>query len=828
MSADPLSALGDELKRLLAAKRWGVDALARRAGLGRTVVSRALNGREVPTIRTITLLAAALGADVAPLLKLRKAAGATVAKIDINRTPAPTAPLIIALEGDSAMRGPVRQVVDQPVGAAVANESATPQDLDDQRDRRPFTHTAAIAVVGDIPGKPIAFQVRPLLSMPLQNDTAGPGTCLIHLITGMLGVGKTQAAAAYARECITAKWRLVAWVGAEDAATMADGLAASAIAVGLQPGADQVATAKALRHWLEADGERCLVVFDNALDPDILRPFLPSAGRAHIIATSTNNLVAGLGTNIRADVFSLSEAVNYLGERTGHTDVEGARELANEVGCLPLALAQAAAVVTSQRLGYTIYLERLRAFPVEIYLPRTKLDPYPRAVCAAILISIQTAQAADGTGLAIRVLSCLALLSPTGVPRCLLHGIVSTASRGAADLVRAQEHHGWRAHVMPEAAGINESAVDAVLAQLNDASVLNLSEDGLTVTCHRLVMRVIREQRAHGGLIAADATEAIGLLKTAAQAAEPPWEHSEAARSLAQQVIDLSSHLMSYLPDSSTESTQADLLELRKWAFKSLGLLGDNSDRAIRLGEPLLADLERLFGDTDPQTVNIRDNLANVYHQAGRLPEAISLHERALTDYQRTLGDDHEDTLSARHNLASAYQAAGRLAEAIPMHERTLAERIRILGADHQDVLASQGNLACAYQTAGRLDDATALLKINLATCERALGTDHPYTLASRHNLASVYQEAGRLTDAIPMYERLLAECERVLGADNPHTLDTKHSLATAYHEAGRRNEAIALLQQTLADRERKLGKDHPDTQGTRDTLAVIAHSTQI
>jgi hypothetical protein len=49
LNADPLSALGDELKGLLAAQRWGVDALARRVGLGRTVVSRALNGREVPT-----------------------------------------------------------------------------------------------------------------------------------------------------------------------------------------------------------------------------------------------------------------------------------------------------------------------------------------------------------------------------------------------------------------------------------------------------------------------------------------------------------------------------------------------------------------------------------------------------------------------------------------------------------------------------------------------------------------------------------------------------------------------------------------------------------
>jgi Tetratricopeptide repeat len=95
--------------------------------------------------------------------------------------------------------------------------------------------------------------------------------------------------------------------------------------------------------------------------------------------------------------------------------------------------------------------------------------------------------------------------------------------------------------------------------------------------------------------------------------------------------------------------------------------LGDSMPRAIAIGEPLFADLERLLGPDDPDTMRSRNDLARAYREEGRVADAVPLVEQTLAARERLFGAGHPSTLASRNNLASAYRATGRAAEAIPL-----------------------------------------------------------------------------------------------------------------------------------------------------------------
>jgi tetratricopeptide (TPR) repeat protein len=580
--------------------------------------------------------------------------------------------------------------------------------------------------VGDIPREPPAFQPRAGLLAGL--DETGAASPAVHVLTGPPGTGKTQLAAAYARDKLAAQWPLVAWVNAGTRETLLAGLAAVAEAAGL-PGTglshDAADAGWAVRHWLESDGDRRLLVFDGAEDLAALQPFLPAYGAARILITASRPVLASLGTPLPVDVATPQEAAAFLAGRTGLTDGDGAAAVAVELGHLPLALTQAATVMAALHLKYPAYLERLQNGRAgEDQAGQDEGPSYPPGAVRAVALALDVARAADDTGMGTRVMAVVAVLSAAGVRRELLH------AAGQAGVLA------------PGGRRVAAAAVDDVLAELAGRSLLTPTLDGQAVVMYRLVAGMTRAWLARNGQLTAAAQAAAAALEAQARTLGVTGDRP-AARDLSEQVTALLGQVAGPA-EPAGEALARGLLRLRFLTLYHLVELGDSAPQAIAVGEPLTADLERTMGPDHPDTLNARNSLAAAYLAAGRAADAIPLSERTLVGRQRTLGPDHLDTLNSQNNLAVAYQDAGRVSPAILLFRLTLAARERRLGVDHPDTLNSRGNLAAAYRAAGRAAEAIPLLEQTLAGRERVLGSGHPDTQAARDNLDQARWEADQ------------------------------------------------------------------------------------
>ena len=464
------------------------------------------------------------------------------------------------------------------------------------------------------------------------------------VLVGMRGCGKTQLAAALAKKCEDLNWSLVAWVNAASPESLQSALVELAkrlkIDTSDQPTQEQI-IGRCLDDLRSNEASDRLIIFDNVEDINNLGVLVPSGEGLRVVATTTNK--AGWEdqrwNSIKVGVFDREKSIDYLLKVTKSDDRDVADALVERLGCLPLAIAQAAATAHNEHWTLQYYFNCLKEYDLARVIHPVQGDSYTQGVASALALAVDTAikHLVRGTpGTARRQLGGLAVLAESGVPTRWLDPL--TDPRNEAELLEADRDVANDAHL--------------TLAELIDRSLVQQTTDKRATMLHRLQAQAFRESwTAH--------------------------ERTDAFESAAE-----------LLGSVNIDRFRADDSDAR---FQETHDLIDNlCSFGARDGFRYLQDYRHIQ--------HITNALCHAFDYArdlGLVPEVFALKESVYTLHKQ-VGDSRE-ILSLRAQLAYAHMYMSEYRTAIDLYEQVLSTREQILEPHHRDILSTRNDLADAY-----------------------------------------------------------------------------------------------------------------------------------
>jgi tetratricopeptide (TPR) repeat protein len=604
----------------------------------------------------------------------------------------------------------------------------------------------------------------------------------IQALHGMGGVGKSQLAVEYAHR-YAGEYELVWGIDSEHRGLIGDQLAALATATGITPAGTDISVAVDQIRALLRRRSRWLIIFDNVESRDDLVPWLPD-GDGHLIITSRSPLWSGVAQPISVDVFARLESISLLQTNLPHLSKEDGNRLAEALGDLPLAIAQAADLLAETGMPVDAYLTALDEHAADLFASDQPPAFYHASLAAAVTVAVQRLTAQDLA--AGQLLTLCAYLAPEPIPLDLFR---NTAGVLSSELAAAAE------------SGV---ALDRAAGRLSRYGLARPVSNGLQL--HRLTQAILRDTDPEPG----QHRNTVERLLIAARpddgddpALWPRWRL-------------LMPHILACDPATS------DNIELRSLAHGAVWHLLARGDArtALPLAEHMHSAWNDRHGPDDAVTLNAAKALAYSHYQLAHYQQALSILNDILARHRRILGEDHPDTLGSANNLADCLRESGDFSQARKLDEETLARRRGILGDDHPHTLTSAGNLAGDLHALGKPEQARQLDEDTLARRRRILGEDHPHTLTSANNLAEDLVDLGEYGPARRLLEDTVDRRRRILGHDHPKTLNTARNLAAVLRRLGELELACQIDEDTLLRLRRVLGDDHPDTLASASSLA--------
>ncbi|WP_329298025.1 NB-ARC domain-containing protein [Streptomyces sp. NBC_00659] len=519
------------------------------------------------------------------------------------------------------------------------------------------------APTANLPHNPYLFVGRQRELAALDATFKDNGCFVVH---GLGGIGKSALAAHWAASR-TNTFDLVWWITGDTLADLNEGLAD--LAVAFQPALSDHLSRKALCdlavQWL-CRHEGWLLVLDNVTDPADVKPLLARATNGRfLITTRRAGGWNGISKTLSLNVLDLPKAVKLF-EGVHQQSAQGrslpdpsaneadVRALCGELGCLPLAVGQAAAYCRESEISPGRYREQLTAHPEQL------LAVAPEGGRTVALVWRVTLDRLADTPLAAEILRVIAWWAPDHIHRSYLTPLASA----------------------PE--------VTEAIRRLAAHSMITLRGEEISV--HRLVQAVARtsspeDPHRSPEEVTAGRETAAALLST--QVKDSAWAMQ----------TSWFSHAETFLGHSDPDTEQSVLLLCHTQRWRRIFL----EDGGIDEVEHVLAVAKRICGRRHTTTLLARYYVAEHHLELGNWLVARDLLIRNLFVTAWMFERNHPERIMASARLARPAFESGKFWAAVEMTDRANRRAERSLGPDHETTVklgfwAAQNKLMLALR----------------------------------------------------------------------------------------------------------------------------------
>jgi tetratricopeptide (TPR) repeat protein len=612
----------------------------------------------------------------------------------------------------------------------------------------------------------------------------------------MGGSGKTQLAVHYAIEN-EASYSRILFFGADTQEVFQKDIGIHHTALKL-PGESFEDKGLNLRLWLMKEHDQpVLMILDNVdtqASVDFVNEFVDNKyyPKVHFLYTSRRtDKGAAWPVMVEVGLFTPDEACEFLKARTKQEPDDFATQLTKELGGLPLALEQAAALIVTREWTYKRYLNKFKDKAESLKL-LTQGAGITKSVAVTWLMNLEEMRKNPNHPCAADFLNLCGMMAPETIP-------YEWISQGLA--ITEPETYGQYTDI--------EDAKDLITDLNTYALIQQQGNEGFSL--HRLVQAVIQNQPAFKA-------QAESLHLRCMKAVSVTFPEDNQWHTWHPTFSNQGFYLTQQAFNPNTEDRV--LLSNRLGCFYY-------SQGEYTKAEPLYLKVleirKSILGELHPDTATSYNNLGLLYDSQGYYMKAEPLYLKAIKIYESTLGDYHPDIATSYHNLGYLYKTQREYTKAEPLYLKAMEIRKSILGDYHPDTATSYNNLGLLYDSQGEYTKAKPLYLKAMEIRKSILGDYHPDTASSYHNLGSLYYNSqGEYTKAEPLYLKAIEIRESILGEHHPSTASSYNNLGLLYTSQGDYPEAESLYLKAIEIRESILGDYHPDTATSYNNLAEL------